>query len=47
MLNEQRAIERAVNENVIRMLKGLKIIADKYRNQRKKFGLKFNLIATI
>lgn len=39
--------ERALNENVIGMLKRFKIIADKYRNRRKRFGLRFNLIAGI
>jgi len=43
--NQQLAKERAVNENIIGMLKRFKIIADKYRNRRKRFGLRFNLIA--
>jgi len=34
-----------VNENVIGMLKRFKIIAVKYRNRRKRFGLRFNLIS--
>jgi len=38
---------RALNENVIANLKRFKIIADKYRNRRKRFGLRFNLIAGI
>lgn len=47
-LNNQRiASERVVNENVIGKLKRFKIIADKYRNRRKRFGLRFNLIAGI
>ncbi|KJV57215.1 IS5 family transposase ISOt6 [Orientia tsutsugamushi] len=33
-----------MSENVIGMLKRFKIIADKYRNRRKRFGLRFNLI---
>ncbi len=36
-----------VNENVIGMLKRFKIIANRYRNRRKRFGLRFNLIAAI
>ena len=28
-------------------LKRFKIIADKYRNRRRRFGLRFNLIAAI
>lgn len=31
--------------DVIGMVKRFKIVADKYRNQRKRFGLRFNLIA--
>lgn len=41
------AKERVLNENVIGMLKRFKIIADRYRNRRKRFGLRFNLIAGI
>ncbi len=45
--NKKLARERVVNENVIGMLKRFKIIADKYRNRRKRFGLRFNIIAGI
>lgn len=45
--NQELARERVTNENVIGMLKRFKIIADKYRNRRKRFGLRFNLIAGI
>lgn len=47
--NNNRALssERVLNENVIGMLKRFKIIADRYRNRRKRFGLRFNLIAGI
>ena len=45
--NQELASERVVNENVIGMLKRFKIISDKYRNRRKRFGLGFNLIAAI
>lgn len=45
--NQKLASERVANENVIGMLKRFKIIADKYRNRRKRFGLRFNLIAGI
>ena len=41
------ARERVVNENVIGMMKRFKIIADRYRNRRKRFALRFNLIAAI
>lgn len=43
--NKKLSSDRALNENVIGMLKRFKIIADKYRNRRKRFGLRFNLIA--
>ncbi|KJV70428.1 putative transposase [Orientia tsutsugamushi str. UT76] len=36
-----------MNEHVIDMLKRFKIIADKYRNRRKRFGLRYNLISGI
>ena len=39
--------DRVINENVIGMIKRFKIIADRYRNRRKRFGLRFNLIAGI
>jgi len=38
---------RAPNENVIGSIKRFRIIADKYRNRRRRFGLRFNLIAGI
>lgn len=45
--NRELASERVANENVIGMLKRFKIISDKYRNRRKRFGLRFNLISAI
>ena len=45
--NRELSSQRVVNENVIGSLKRFKIIADKYRNRRKRFGLRFNLIAGI
>ena len=44
---ESREKERVLNENVIGSLKRFKIIADRYRNRRKRFALRFNLIAGI
>ena len=41
------ASQRALNENVMGVLKRFKIIADQYRHRRKRFGLRFNLIAGI
>lgn len=45
--NRKISSERVVNENVIGNLKSFKIISDRYRNRRKRFGLRFNLIAGI
>jgi hypothetical protein len=45
--NRKIAQERALNENVLARLKKFHIISDKYRNRRKRFGLRFNLIAGI
>jgi hypothetical protein len=45
--NRALSSERALNENVIGMVKRFKIIADRYRNRRRRFGLRFNLIAGI
>lgn len=45
--NKKISNERVLNENVIGAIKRFKIIADKYRNRRKRFGLRFNLISGI
>jgi hypothetical protein len=45
--NQSLASERVANENVIGMIKRFKIVSDKYRNRRKRFGLRFNLISAI
>jgi DDE superfamily endonuclease len=45
--NQEISSERVVNENVIGSLKRFKIISDRYRNRRKRFGIRFNLIAGI
>ena len=45
--NRDLSSERALNENVIGMIKRFKIVSDRYRNRRKRFGLRFNLIAAI
>jgi hypothetical protein len=45
--NKRLSTQRVLNENVIGILKRFKIITDKYRNRRKRFGLRFNLIAGI
>ena len=45
--NQEIASERVANKNVIGLLKRFKIISDRYRNRRKRFGLRFNLISGI
>jgi hypothetical protein len=45
--NRALSSERVANENVIGMIKRFKIVSDRYRNRRKRFGLRFNLIAAI
>jgi hypothetical protein len=36
-----------VVEHVIRSLKIVRILAERYRNRRKRFSLRFNLIAEL
>jgi len=45
--NLEISSQRVVKENIIGYLKRCKIISDRYRNRRKRFGLRFNLIAGI
>jgi len=45
--NKTIASQRVFNENVMGRLKRFKIISDKYRNSHKRFGLRFNLIASL
>ncbi|MEA9445523.1 IS5 family transposase [Candidatus Fukatsuia symbiotica] len=45
--NRELSSQRVLNENVIVMIKRFKIVSDRYRNRRKRFGLRFNLIAAI
>ena len=45
--NKRISSERATNEHVIGLAKRFKIITERYRNRRKRFGLRFNLIAGI
>ena len=44
-LNRELAGKRAKVENVIRRLKIFRILSERYRHRRKRFGLRFNLIA--
>jgi len=45
--SENRAISssRVSNEHAIGFVKRFKILTERYRNRRKRFGLRFNLIA--
>jgi len=45
--NRQISSERVLNEHIIGFIKRFKIVADRYRNHRKRFGLRFNLICGI
>jgi hypothetical protein len=45
--NRELSSERVLNEHAIGKIKRFKIISDKYRNRRKRFSLRFNLIAGI
>jgi hypothetical protein len=45
--NKKLSGERVLNEHVIGMVKRFKIVSDRYRNRRKRFALRFNLIAGI
>ena len=45
--NRQLSSSRVVIENVIREIKIFRIVSEKYRNRRRRFGLRFNLIAAI
>jgi hypothetical protein len=45
--NRELARERGGIEDVIGVLKRFKIIADRYRNRRKRFGLRFNLLLPV
>lgn len=43
--NRELSRRRIVVENVIRSLKIFRILLERYRNRRKRFALRFNLIA--
>ena len=45
--NRMISSQRALNEHIIGRLKKFKVLAHKYRNRRKRFALRFNLIAGI
>jgi hypothetical protein len=43
--NRELARRRVVVEHVIRSLKIFRILAERYRNRRRRFSLRFNLVA--
>jgi len=45
--NRKLSSQRVLVEHVIGKLKIFKILSDRYRNRRRRFGLRFNLIAGI
>jgi len=45
--NRRLARERFVAEHIIRSLKVFRILSERYRNRRRRFGLRFNLIAAL
>jgi transposase len=45
--NRELAKKRIIIENVFANLKRFRILQGRYRNRRKRFGLRFNLIASI
>ena len=46
-INRELSRLRIIAEHINRKLKILRILSEKYRNRRKRFGLRFNLIAGI
>ena len=47
LLNRQLAKSRIIIENIHRSLNIFRILSSRYRNRRRRFGLRFNLIAGI
>lgn len=45
--NRELSSMRVLNEHIIGLIKRFKIVADRYRNRRKRFCLRFNLISGI
>ena len=45
--NRRIASERVTVEHAIGFIKRFRILSERYRNRRKRFGLRFNLIAGI
>ena len=47
VFNRQLSVERIVVEQVIGCVKVFRILSERYRNRRRRFGLRFNLVAAI
>jgi hypothetical protein len=45
LFNRTVSSDRVANEHAIGFVKRFKILSERYRNRRKRFGLRFNLIA--
>lgn len=45
--NREISSERVIVENVFAFVKKFKILSQRYRNRRKRFGLRFNLVCAI
>jgi transposase len=45
--NHELSKQRIEVENVLASLKRFRILSDRYRNRRRRFGLRFNIIAGI
>lgn len=45
--NKEMSAVRVLVENVIGSVKRFRIVAQRYRNRRKRFGMRFNLISAI
>jgi len=45
--NRELARQRIYVEHVIGKVKVFRILSERYRNRRKRFGLRFNLIASL
>jgi hypothetical protein len=47
LYNRSVSSERVINEHAIGFVKRFKILSERYRNRRKRFGLRFNLLAGV
>jgi transposase len=47
LANKEKSSKRIPVEHINAKIKAFKIVATKYRNRRKRFGLRFNLICAL